>query len=161
MKLISSVPVRLLAASLFGSAASCGSHGNPPALAASAAAAMGPPECSVVIEKEIMIRDLSVVEDPVRAPDPCDALPGDIPGLFSFGALMHRLSVLAGAPAPSEFVEQWAAQWDTDQVIHGRVAEARPEFNEKIVRQWRRETNSMSPNTAWFRPRPSRRQTVR
>jgi hypothetical protein len=70
-------------------------------------------------ERELMIRDLTVVEDPARTYEPCTGT-GTRMGAWTFGRLMTEI---ANEPAtginPSDFVEQWLQQWQTPQLING------------------------------------------
>ncbi|UJR83294.1 Hypothetical protein I5071_53620 [Sandaracinus amylolyticus] len=85
-----------------------------------------PPPGAVVIdvERELMITDLSVVEDPVRTT-------GD--GVWTFG---HLMSEMAGDIPPGEFVMQWLREWEVDQQFGDSVAPARPPIRTLIIDPW-------------------------
>jgi hypothetical protein len=78
---------------------------------------------SIDVEKELMIRNLSVVEDPIRThwtgslTDPAD-------GAWTFGRLMTNM---AGSRDPEAFIRHWLALWATPQVVvNGFGVAARP-----------------------------------
>lgn len=78
--------------------------------------------CSVRSRKEIEIRDLSVVEDPVRTG------PG---GAWTFGQLMREM-----APTPDaapDMVERLLSTWLTDQTVNGFTVAARPTMQSLIL----------------------------
>ena len=82
-----------------------------------------------------MIRDLSVVEDPIRttwtgpASDPRT-------GAFTFATLMQNL-----APTPADapaMVQQLLANWLTDQQVGGFTVAARPAMQQIVLDSWPR-----------------------
>ena len=78
--------------------------------------------CSVRSRKELEIRDLSVVEDPVRTG------PG---GAWSFGHLMENM-----APTPEQapaMVEALLSTWLTDQSVGAFTVAARPAMQDVIL----------------------------
>jgi hypothetical protein len=78
--------------------------------------------CSVRPRKELEIRDLSVVEDPVRT------APG---GAWTFGHLMENMAPsTAAAPA---MVEALLSTWLTDQSVGGFTVGARPAMQDQIL----------------------------
>ncbi|AKF04188.1 hypothetical protein DB32_001337 [Sandaracinus amylolyticus] len=89
---------------------------------------------SVVIdvERELMITDLSVVEDPVRtewsAPE---GTPGR--GVWTFG---HLVSEMAGDLRPGELVMQWLREWEVEQQFGDSIAPARPPVRTLIIDPW-------------------------
>jgi len=86
-----------------------------------------PPPPPVNVRGQLMITDLSVVEDPQRT-NPRD---GRAPWTFR-----HLMEELAGPRNPSDFVMDWLRQWETDQVIAGHVVEARPAIRERVIDPW-------------------------
>ena len=79
----------------------------------------------VVTAKELMITDLSVVND-ARASGPN--------GPWSFGGLMEAM-----APKPEDagrFVKAWLKTWQTSTLINGFPLEARPDIEKVIVAPW-------------------------
>lgn len=106
----------------------CDTKPNTPDIAASAHAvvtdcdylnpALHPPLPNPVdYARELMITDLSVVEDPCRTTwfpaGPC--APGTV-GVWTFGALMMHM---AGARPPEEFVAEWLHTFEVAHVING------------------------------------------
>jgi hypothetical protein len=78
--------------------------------------------CSVRNRRELEIRDLSVVEDPVRT------APG---GAWTFGKLMENMAATPEA-APG-MVETLLSTWLTDQNINGFTVPARPTMQDLIL----------------------------
>jgi Concanavalin A-like lectin/glucanases superfamily len=78
--------------------------------------------CSVRSRRELEIRDLSVVEDPVRT------APG---GAWTFGKLMEDMAPSAAA-APA-MVESLLGTWLTDQSVNGFRVAARPGMQDLIL----------------------------
>jgi hypothetical protein len=78
--------------------------------------------CSIRPRKELEIRDLSVVEDPVRT------APG---GAWTFGHLMENMAPSAAA-APA-MVEALLSTWLTDQSVGGFTVGARPAMQDQIL----------------------------
>jgi hypothetical protein len=79
----------------------------------------------VATAKELMITDLSVVND-ARASGPG--------GPWSFGGLMAAM-----APKPedaSRFVKAWLKTWQTSTSINGFALEARPDIQKVIIAPW-------------------------
>jgi len=91
------------------------------------------PDCFVSKRKELMITDLSVVEDPVRAgvffnPAP----PSD--GVWTLGHLLRQIAPSPeAAPAMALALVQ---NWLSDQTVNGFVVEARPAAQQFILDQW-------------------------
>jgi hypothetical protein len=83
--------------------------------------------CFVRPDRELLVRDLSVVEDAVRTS------PG---GAWTFGALMARLAPPATAPAA--LVEELLRTWLTDQTINGLRVAARPSMAPFLLARWPR-----------------------
>ena len=70
-------------------------------------------------ERELLVRDLAVVEDPQRTYEPCTDT-GTPLGAWTFGRLMTEI---ANQPAtgihPADFTEAWLRQWMNDHTING------------------------------------------
>lgn len=85
-----------------------------------------PVVCDVLPEQELMITDLSVVEDPVRTGPS---------GVWSFGKLMEDM-----APTPAAaplFVRHWIESWRSDQMVsNGRVVPQRAALADMILAEW-------------------------
>jgi Concanavalin A-like lectin/glucanases superfamily len=91
--------------------------------------------CHVVSSRELFVRDVSVVDDPVRTNL---AGPADDPrtGAWTFGGLMQKLS-----PRPSDapdMVESIFRSFDTDQTVNGFVIPSRPGMERLILGPWPR-----------------------
>lgn len=88
--------------------------------------------CKVDVFKELWIKDLSVVEDPVRttyvngSTDPTQ-------GCWSFGRLMENM---AGGQDASDFVLDMFDDFLVDQVVNGHLIPARPELYTDIIQPW-------------------------
>lgn len=79
----------------------------------------------VVRNRELMITDLSVVNDPVRTTGT---------GAWTFGTLMTDMA--DGADA-SRFIVNWLKTWKTDQTVNGFVAPARPNIDTMVIQPWK------------------------
>ena len=75
------------------------------------------------VNKVFMIRDLSVVEDPVRTND----------GVWSFASLIKNM---AGLNHPTDFVMQWLQHWEKDQSVNGHLIPARPSIRDLVIDPW-------------------------
>ena len=90
-------------------------------------------------ERALMIRDLSVVSDPVRTFDPCDTdgdgLVGDPNGAWSFKTLMAGMANTVGTGIPLDaFVQQWLAGWARNfDVLHDGSASGDWIINNDVV----------------------------
>lgn len=87
--------------------------------------------CSVEVvpSRELMIRDVGVVDDPVRTG------PG---GAWSFGVLMGRM---AGDGDAELFVRRWLAKLENDQTVNGDLIPGRPKIREALIAPWPRTTD--------------------
>jgi hypothetical protein len=87
---------------------------------------MTPVPVDIVIhpERELMITDLGVVEDPVRTG------PG---GVWTF---RHLIETMAGPHDPADFVMNWLQQWEVNQQINGFTVPARPLIRQLIIDPW-------------------------
>jgi hypothetical protein len=89
-----------------------------------------PPQ--IATEKSLLIRALSVVEDPVRtAWTGSTATTSD--GAWSFGRLMTNM---AGPHHPSDFVRQWLRQWEVERRVNTLTVEARPSIKSFVIDPW-------------------------
>jgi hypothetical protein len=82
--------------------------------------------------RELLITDVSVVEDPVRTTWPAGA-PVGAQAAWTFGRLMERM---AGSTDPSAFVLAWLQQWEQDQTVNGFTAAARPSIQAVVIAPW-------------------------
>jgi hypothetical protein len=96
------------------------------------------PTHEVVAQKELIITDLSVVEDGrANGPD----------GPWSFGGLVKAMS---GTTDPSRFVVDWLTTWETDQSINGFTVKARPGIRSVIIDPWKaRDGQPGVPDDQW------------
>jgi hypothetical protein len=90
----------------------------------------GPPV--ITPKKELLITDISVVEDPVRTKWPAGT-PTGAQAAWTFGRLMEQM---AGSTSPSAFVLAWLQQWEQDRVINGFTAVARPSIQTLVIAPW-------------------------
>jgi hypothetical protein len=91
-------------------------------------------------DRELMIRDLSVVDDPSRTLEPCDFIGHSGPGpqelpVWSFGNIMTAIAQQAGVD-PSDFVLRWLQSWNQDQTVNGFFVPARDRMQLLITDQW-------------------------
>ncbi len=107
--------------------------------------------CPISVDpaKELLIRDLSVVNDPVRTnwtgslTDPAD-------GAWHFGRLMANM---AGDRDVSDFIRRWLANWESDRAVNGFVVpNRRNAIRQKIIDAWPKLPNGkLDPAKAPFR----------
>jgi hypothetical protein len=86
---------------------------------------------SVNADAELMIRNLLVVEDPVRT-NWSGSLTNGSDGAWAFGRLM---TAMAGQNDPEVFVRNWLAQWDSPQTVNGLPVAPRP-MNALVTQPW-------------------------
>jgi hypothetical protein len=93
-----------------------------------------PTGCFVRTSRELMIRDLSVVEDPIRTTFADPAFPNA--GVWTFANLMRQLAPSAStAPA---MVEQVFESWLVDQSINTFTVPAREAMQPTVLDHWPR-----------------------
>lgn len=90
-----------------------------------------------VTPQELMITDLSVVEDPVRTVW-TGSQAGVKDGAWTFGRLMTQM---AGANDPSDFTLALFKHWETDQVVNSFTVHARPNIDQVVLNSWPRLSN--------------------
>ncbi|MGK3960792.1 LamG-like jellyroll fold domain-containing protein [Sorangium sp. So ce118] len=94
-----------------------------------------PTGCFVRTSREIFVKHLSVVEDPVRTT--FDGPAGDPrTGAWTFARLMEDM-----APTPADapaMVEQLFGTWLTDQEVNGFTVPARPAIQQVVFDEWPR-----------------------
>lgn len=90
-------------------------------------------QCPIVVnaDAELMIRNLQVVEDPIRT-NWSGGLANPSDGAWTFGRLM---TAMAGSNDPQVFVRNWLAQWDTLQTVNGLPVAPRP-MNALVTQPW-------------------------
>jgi hypothetical protein len=91
-------------------------------------------------DAELLIRQLSVVEDPARTQNKCDPsiVPAGQLGTWSFGRIMRDL---AGANDPSDFIVAWLNTFTINQTINGDEVRLRPTMADFIANSWPRLAN--------------------
>lgn len=103
----------------------------PPSLAAS---------CPVDKPKELMITNLSVVEDCWRTTwGPCASPPTVLPatqGAWTFKSLIESVAGTNNPVVINQFVRDWMASWQNVQLINGDVVPARPFINNFLIQPW-------------------------
>ncbi len=89
-------------------------------------------------ERTLMVKNVLVVEDPVRTFDPCG--PGGNPmgtpmGPWTFGYLMEEMvNQPSSGILPADFVLEWMDQWTTVQSANGQTIPARVAMQDFIDR---------------------------
>lgn len=93
------------------------------------------PNCSVVPKTELVVRDPSVVDDPLRTRFASPGARGE--GAFTFGRLMRE-----AAPSPKlapRFVERFLSTWLAVQRVNRLAIDARPSLEPLLLRSWPRD----------------------
>lgn len=87
--------------------------------------------------RSLLVNDPGVVGDPTRTGTPCSG--GNTSGTWSFKHLMEAMAntPVTGTPA-GQLAERWLRHWDSNQVINGFNAPARPNIN-AILAAWPRD----------------------
>jgi len=90
----------------------------------------------VDLDRELMITDLSVVEDPTRTASGCfpnfeDENPN---GVWTF---KHLVESMAGEQDPTEFVENWLTDWATRTEINGFEVIPAESMETLVLAPWR------------------------
>jgi hypothetical protein len=90
---------------------------------------------AVASNQSLVITDGSVVRDPARTYNGCDAT-GSM-GKWTFGALMTQMAnQSATGTDPSTFVSNWLETWMNNQPVNGFTAEQRTEINSEVIQPW-------------------------
>ena len=88
--------------------------------------------------RELLVRDLGVVDDPLRTYEPCTGA-GTPMGAWTFGRLMTEM---ANEPVtgmhPSDFAEAWMQQWMSDRTINGFNVPRRATGTQAFLAGWPR-----------------------
>jgi hypothetical protein len=85
--------------------------------------------------QSLLITDGSVVRDPARTYNGCDAT-GSM-GKWTFGYLMTQMANQSSTGTdPSTFVSNWLQTWMNDQPVNGFTAEQRTEINSEVIQPW-------------------------
>ena len=89
--------------------------------------------------RELMITDLSVVEDPTRTFDPCTNA-GTPMGAWTFGKLMTDMA--NGQVDPAKMVEDWLKLWTVDQTVNSfNVPNRSSGITNLLLSKWKRSGN--------------------
>ena len=101
--------------------------------------------------RELMVTDLSVVEDPARTFDPCTGA-GTPGGAWTFGKLMTDMAnTSATGVDPSDFVRHWLESWLSDQTLNTFTVPQRQSI-QAILDHWPKLANGkLDLNKAPFR----------
>lgn len=87
-------------------------------------------------ERELLVHDVAVVNDPARTFDPCTGA-GTPLGPWTFGFLMQQM---ANQPAtgidPAVFVRRWLKNWEANQTINGFPVAQRLNIQTQIINPW-------------------------
>lgn len=90
-------------------------------------------QCPITVnaDAELMIRNLAVVEDPLRT-NWTGSLANPSDGAWHFGRLM---TTMAGTNDPELFVRNWLGQWDSPRLVNGINVNPRP-MNAVVTQPW-------------------------
>lgn len=102
------------------------------ALCAATYAAASAQDCDVDIDKELWIRDLSVLDDPVRTVYQYGST-NPSQGCWTFGRLMENM---AGPHDPSDFVLTLFKEFASVQVVNGFAIDPRPFMLQEVIEPW-------------------------
>lgn len=122
---------------------------------------------AINMDKELVVRNLSVVNDACRTQyNGTNCANTGSRGKWSFGYLMSQIAGGKNEAGTSEFVLNWLATWQTDQIVNGHVVAARagvsasgaPLGMNKFVNTWRTKSNCQAtgPCTLDFNQAPFR-----
>jgi hypothetical protein len=90
---------------------------------------------AVASNQSLIITDGSVVRDPARTYNGCDAI-GSM-GKWTFGYLMTQMANQSSTGTdPSTFVSNWLQTWMTDQSINGFTAAQRAQISTEVIQPW-------------------------
>jgi hypothetical protein len=106
--------------------------------------------CPVDKTKELMITDLSVVEDCWRTTwGPCSSPPTVLPatrGAWTFKALVESVAGTTNPAVLNTFVRDWLAEWQAVQTVNGDVIPARPFIDNFVIQPWQNASGSETLN---------------
>lgn len=107
------------------------------------ATACDPLTCQVDPSEELLITDLSVVEDPARTTGS---------GAWTFGTLLREMN---GGADPSALVRTWLRTWEQPQFIQASFVPPRPSIRTLVTNAWEARSGGVNQpldfNTAPFR----------
>jgi hypothetical protein len=90
----------------------------------------GPP---VDFAHELMITNVSVVDDPCRTSWTGSCAGGGTQGIWTFGELMTRM---AGTGSPQVLAAEWLHQWEIPIVVNGFPVPKRPMIRPLVIDPW-------------------------
>ncbi len=113
--------------------------------------ALAMPASAVDPRRELMITDVSVVNDPTRTFDICNNT-GNPNGAWTFKTLMTNM---ANQPFtgidPAVFTENWLQSWNVNHTINTFPVPARPNIGPLVLNNWPRIGGKLDLNRAPFR----------
>jgi hypothetical protein len=123
----------------------------PPEDAARASLTLAGPQVEAVSidpARELVITDVSVVDDALSTTWVPDRSDGDPEGAWSFGRLVDgmvgpRMRTPWGR---SQFVLHWLRSWERDQVVNGFRVPARPKMRAQVTEPWRQASGCAGPD---------------
>ncbi|WPB80854.1 hypothetical protein KYC5002_17170 [Archangium violaceum] len=111
------------------------------------------------MDKELVVRDLSVVNDSCRTQfNGTGCASESSKGKWSFGYLMSQIAGGKDAAGTSEFVLNWLGTWQTNQVVNGHQVAARGGITTRLINTWRTKSGcaTTGPCTLDFNQAPFR-----
>lgn len=88
--------------------------------------------------RELMVTDLSVVNDPARTFDACSGT-GNANGAWTFNTLMSNMANQgATGTNPADFVESWLQSWNTDVTVNSFLIPRRQNIGAQVMNSWPR-----------------------
>ncbi len=113
--------------------------------------ALSMPASAVDPRRELMITDLSVVNDPVRTFDICGKK-GDPDGAWTFKTLMTNMANQSYTTIdPAVFTEKWLMNWTVNHTINTFPVPARPNIGALVLNSWPRIGGKLDLDSAPFR----------
>jgi hypothetical protein len=136
-------PIAVALAALTLAAAACDSEAAPALTRGGAALVIDrfpiprlPPRpiCVVDRERELVITDLGVVNDPVRTT--CSGTAPASCGVWSFGHLMAAMAGTTDHAEVSRFARAWLTSWAADRTVNGQTIPARARIASDVLEPW-------------------------
>ncbi|WP_437506373.1 hypothetical protein [Sorangium sp. So ce1099] len=87
----------------------------------------------VDFDRELLIRDVAVVDDVCRTTWSGSCPSGGTPAAWTFGMLMRQM---AGTTPAHEFVAEWLHAWEVPNVVNGFTVPARPGIRPTLIDPW-------------------------
>ncbi|HYO74397.1 MAG TPA: hypothetical protein VEU33_50815, partial [Archangium sp.] len=111
------------------------------------------------MDKELLVRDLSVVNDPCRTQfNGTGCASASSRGKWSFGYLMSQIAGGKDAAGTSEFVLNWLGTWQANQVVNCHQVAARGGITTRLINTWKTKSGCLTtgPCTLDFNQAPFR-----